>query len=397
MSIVNDPMVKTFFQDRSLAENTKERYKRELKIYFNFIEKTPSETILGYENEEDERVRMRERKIKSDLLSFKDYLSSTKWSDNTIRGNINTVKSFFKNFEIELPQMKMPRMTPRNENINDIPNREHIATALKFANQKYSAIILLMASSGMGASEILSLKYSDLLKSLEDDIKIPKRKQLDIEYLTDLVEEKGNIIPTWRIIRIKTNSPYVTFSTPESLDAILTYLKIDPPIRKDVKLFRAQHNAVGSMNRINFHNYFHELNDRCGFGKNGRQVFMRSHALRKFAASMMYKTGIPQLSIDFFLGHKIDSTTEAYFKADTKSLKKQYFTCIKALSIRDTEPQIIKDNDLIDLEAKMKENDLAHKKEVDKLMGLITDLYKEKGIDINKPSKTIEDYDPGDE
>ena len=51
--------------------------------------------------------------------------------------------------------------------------------------------------------------------------------------LIEIVEEKRLknqlMIPTWHITRIKTEMSYVTFSSPESLTAILDYLKTDHP------------------------------------------------------------------------------------------------------------------------------------------------------------------------
>jgi hypothetical protein len=43
------------------------------------------------------------------------------------------------------------------------------------------------------------------------------------------LKENDLIVPMWKLYRGKTGTSIITFSTPESLEAILYYLKLDPP------------------------------------------------------------------------------------------------------------------------------------------------------------------------
>jgi hypothetical protein len=136
--------------------------------------------------------------------------------------------------------------------------------------------------------------------------------------------------------RIKTGMQYTTFSTPESLTAIINYLIKYPPINIESPLFRTD--RTNNPTKPNtFASYFYRLNITCNFGKPDRFSFLRSHAMRKYLATTLYKIGLPQLSIDWLLGHKIDKTTNAYFKNDISKLKEQNITCIPDLSIEDVE------------------------------------------------------------
>ncbi len=81
-------------------------------------------------------------------------------------------------------------------------------------------------------------------------------------------------------------------------------------------------------------------------------------SVRKYFATTLYKVGLPQLSIDWFLGHKIEKTTAAYFKMDTESLKNQYIKCIKDLLIEQLEIKTLDSEDkkrLSELESKYEE------------------------------------------
>jgi hypothetical protein len=48
---------------------------------------------------------------------------------------------------------------------------------------KIQAIIILIASSGMGASEIISLSINDHIKSLEDYTQLPLESIVSVMYL----------------------------------------------------------------------------------------------------------------------------------------------------------------------------------------------------------------------
>jgi hypothetical protein len=126
------------------------------------------------------------------------------------------------------------------------------------------------------------------------------------------------------------------------------------------------------------------LNEKCGFKKPYRQSYFRSHALRKLFATTLYTKGLPQLSIDWFLGHKINSVTESYFKTDIKSLKEQYISCIEDLSIEDTEVRVLESSDA-KLLSELQVKDVKHEKDIQELKELVEMLQDQK--EVQKPPK----------
>jgi integrase len=353
MDIKNDKLMKIFIQNRELKPNTIKRYYHALTLYSNFLNKPPSEWITEAEDEEEERLRMRRRKIKSYQLDFRDFLHLKDYSQQTVSTIMISVRSFYKEFDIEQPRMKIKK-GDKEEKLEDIPGKEEIKIALKYANLKYKAIILLMSSSGMGSSEIRSLSYSHLLESLQEYIEIPKIGMVSIDILTDLLSrnESKLIVPTWKITRIKTGKGYVTFSTPESITAIIDYLRIDPPLHRESPLFRKQYRDK-SITDAAFFKQFFDLNRKCGFGKPDRQAYFRSHGLRKYFTNVLFHKGISQLRIDWLLAHKINDTTESYFKRDINALKIQYIKCIPSLSIEDVEVHDLKSPEFIKVESEL--------------------------------------------
>ena len=56
--------------------------------------------------------------------------------------------------------------------------------------QNDRAIILIMASCGMGASEIISLSINDFIKSLQDYTQFPSDSIVSVDVLVDIIEKK---------------------------------------------------------------------------------------------------------------------------------------------------------------------------------------------------------------
>jgi len=69
----------------------------------------------------------------------------------------------------------------------------------------------------MGASEVTILTFKHLYKSTS--IKTYPETINQLEQL----KAKDDFIPTWKIIRIKKNREYTTFSSPESVKRIIIY------------------------------------------------------------------------------------------------------------------------------------------------------------------------------
>jgi len=147
--------------------------------------------------------------------------------------------------------------------------------------------------------------------------------------------------------------PYTTFSTYESIESILLYLKSSPAIEDDY-LFRSQQTDK-QIPQKTIGNQFNIINYRAGFGKVDRQIFFRSHNLRKYFTNVLHKNKVTKERIDWMLGHQIDSTSNSYFKSDTSDLKEEYTRCIKDLSMEKVEVRDLKSPEFIKVENELSE------------------------------------------
>lgn len=389
MDLKDDPLIKEYIQNHNIKPNTILRFTRGITLYSEFLDKTPEEWISEAEAEEENRIRMRRRKIKKYLLDFKDYLDSQHFSVLSVKTHMGSVRSMYHEQDIEVPRIILKRDT-RQELRDAIPTKENIRFAITMANPKYKAIIYLMTSSGMGMSEVISLSVGDFVKSLQDDIKMSKVNMFNIGELIEIVEEKRLknplMIPTWHIIRIKTEMPYVTFSSPESLTAILDYLKTDPPKTLEDPLFRT---GVNPTRHQTFCFYFQRLNNKCNFGKPDLQSFFRSHALRKYFATTISEH-ITKLKVDRLLGHRVDNQTNSYFKTNLPELKEAYIKAIPFISIGDTEIRVLESEDkklLTKLKVELESQSENSRLQAEQIAALQRQLDRKDEIEMLKPKE----------
>ena len=351
-NLYDDPCIKDFLNNRDLQPSTIRSYMHHIRLYCTHINLTPSQFIEEAEQQEHDRIMMRRRNIKSHLLSFKEFLQSQNYSPQNISVIMTVIRSFYREFEIDIPHIVVRKKEVSRQKLSDVPTIEHLRLVMKHCNPKYRAIISLMLSSGMGASEVLSLTYSDFLKSIETYL----NGSTDIGVIPDILGRNDTlIIGTWYVTRKKTSMDYVTFSSPESIEYIIEYLLSSPVKNKNNNLFRTARHQQTPLTYNAFKNYFARLNEVCNFGRYGRQNFFRSHSLRKLFASTLFKHKISKLNVDWFLGHRIDPISESYFKTDIESLKQEYSTVVQYLTIADVEVQVLQSEDKKKLHSMEKE------------------------------------------
>jgi integrase len=323
------------YLDRNLRAATRRHYRICMERYQTSTGLSCKELLEEAEMEEDTAVRLRSRKIKKYLRNHQKYLEDKGSTPESVKINLSVVRSFYKFFDIQLPSQRNKYQKGITITTEDLPGREDIKKALKFSNIKYQAIILTMASSAMGAGEVLSLKVKDLIKGLEDNVSLDNNGNLDFNETKRKIGLKENNVVTWQVTRQKTGYKYITFSTPEALEAILNYLESHPPSSNEDYIFRPRINK--RMVTKSLIEYFRKLNKRCGWDKVGKQAFFRSHHLRKFWANQMEKRALGYMNSRILMGHTgesiRDSTGAAYFKPDPNHLRHLYIQSMEAVMI----------------------------------------------------------------
>jgi len=333
IDISQDPKLKKYC--RKLSPTSKKAIIKRFKHYYKATGLTPTQAIIEADQEEEDQIRLRRRKIIQHLDELDEYLEG--YSENTIKNTIGTIRSFYIRNYIQLPPREntnhnIPSM--ESTTVEDLPGLNEIRKALSHSKPRTRAIILLMATSGMAQWEIRHLTFQDLINAIAKYTETTV-KELCTLYVTrpEWTQKIGPL--TWTITRQKTGRKYTTFSTPESFHEILIYLDSHPPLTNSVDeyLFRTRqgNHQIGERT---FSQTFRRLNSRCGFPvMENNQAYFKSHHLRKWFANQI-KKGVGYDNAQFLLGHVIrDRTRRAYLKADVNELYSLYYENMALLGV----------------------------------------------------------------
>lgn len=343
--------------------NTRKNYLRAMQDFTEWTKKTPEELINEAEKEIQEGILPRRRKIKVYLIGFRKHLQDRELAPITIKGELTGVKSFYRLFDIDLPTLpRLDKKARTLEKHNKIPTKEELQEVLKVCDPLEKAVLLVGASSGLSAEEIIKLKVGEFKEGYDPND--------DITILT--------------LRREKTGVNFITFLTPEASRAVLAYLK-----------FRGRTEKTGETRRLNQlkkQNVFSDSNflfirrhiydsflknesederrfDTDSFMKVYRFIsekaqkntpagdwnLIRSHNMRKYFNSALLNVGADSFFVEFTMGHTLDDTRSAYFRASPEKLKEIYkkyvpfLTIEKSLDITDSPDfkRIINENEVL--------------------------------------------------
>lgn len=144
-----------FCRNRNIKSSTKKGYDSALRLYENFQGKSIEDLFDEARLEENERIPLKDRKIKKRLIEFRTFLLNSNLSPNTSKTYFSKVKTFYLHFEFELPHLPQAKYDKIYEtNYLDLPTREHIHESLLISSIDLKAVILFMSSSGTAKAEL---------------------------------------------------------------------------------------------------------------------------------------------------------------------------------------------------------------------------------------------------
>ncbi len=359
----NDPLVIEWFNLTEIAENTRKNFLHGMRYYTEFIKKTPAELIEEAEAEIQDGILMRKRKIKSYLLTFREWLKNQGYAPKTIHSHMVAIKSFYKAFDIDLPQLtnkRQYRAVTTEENGKRL-EKYQIQEILKHANIRNRAIILTATSSGLAQADLLNLKVEDFKRGYNE----------------------ASLITTLNLRRTKTKYDFITFLSPEATLAVKDYLdwrNREPNakysnhpqvllayekrrVRSDKDYLFCKHDIPSKylktlnekdrkLNAQGLMDMFRELAKKTGLDTDsGHWQVVRAHNLRKFFNSALLNNGAEFFFTEFLMGHTVGSTQSAYYKADPIKLRDRYARYVPFLSLTDTEVHVIESEEYQKLKA----------------------------------------------
>lgn len=323
----NEDLVVEYIQTRDLSQNTHYTIRSKLNHYSNFQGLSLQELIDEADQEEEEGVRWKKRKLKTRLINYINYCKQY-MKISSVKTYLSVVKSFYYYHEIEI--YHLPPINHKNAEVSepitykDLPDKEIIRYAYELSIPVMRAVILFLASTGMSKVDALKLTIQDFIEATQE---YHNEDNID-DVLRELRQYEDSIIPTWNNRRAKTNKYYVSFNTPECTDEILNYLELrqsKEKLQSSDQLFKIS----GDYYTIQFQ----IVNDIMGLGKVGAYNRFRGHMLRKFHASNLKKAGMDRYQINVLQGKSNNSVDEVYFFEDIDKLKEDYIQYMDCLLI----------------------------------------------------------------
>ena len=279
------------------------------------------------EAEQDEQTihKPSKRRIKKRIQEYIYHLIDQDKQPTTIKQYISTLKKLYTTNEIEIPPIHLPKNNKIREGYEDLPTRQEITQAIQNSKTKMKATILLIVSSGMARNEACQLTIQDFKEATREYY---HKEPENVYELIKLLKKQKHIIPVWHIKRRKTNVNYITCNSPEAT----TYLIQSIEERQTKKVLTFEDKLLGfSEPALITHNFMH-LNDRLAFGRLATRRRFHPHALRSYFATTINSRGMPYLCAEFMLGHTVDSTRSAYYKAEPSQIKREYMRVVNYLS-----------------------------------------------------------------
>lgn len=214
--------------------------------------------------------------------------------------------------------------------------------------------MLIGVSSGLSANEISNLTVKNFKDGYDPNIGVT----------------------TLKIRRAKVQTDFITFLTPEASNAVLDYLKYrsrEPKFNNKQKLKVYEKQKINSDNNyllitrtvpaeylINKDEELRKLTPSAiikiyrnlseSVKKNtpeGDWNVIRSHGMRKWFNSTLLNAGADSFFTEFLMGHTLDSTRSAYFRASPEKLKEIYKKYMSFLTIQEeidieSNPEVIR-------------------------------------------------------
>jgi len=323
----SNDLFEKFCKDRNIKSSTQKGYESALNCYETFHNDSIQNLFDEARYEENERIPLKDRKIKKRLTDFRSYLLNSQLSPNTSKTYFSKIKTFYLHFEFELPHLQQAKYNKNYEtNYLDLPTRQHIHEALLISPIDVKAVILFMSSSGTAMAETLSLTVNHFVIASKE-----YHNGGSIDAILETLDKKNNVVPTFYLKRIKTNKYYYTFCSPEASSYIVKYLKT----RKDLKL----EDSLFDFSYSQLFSKFQEINDKMKWGFKGKYRFFRSHTLRKFHASNI---GLSAEYIDALQGRSKNEIHETYIKTNPSKLKEIYMSVMKNVLIFENGDNLVK-------------------------------------------------------
>lgn len=321
--IMEEQLFIDFCRERNLSPGSVDVYRHALKKYVTYNNMTLQELLDEADQEEEQRIRWKQRTLKHHLIDFRNHLINEGYAKETISGIMRRVLTFYRHHEIEIHHL--PRVNIQSVVEIRLPTRDDLQAAIDSSKPLMKAIILFLASSGMSKVDMLKLTIDDFITATG-----PYHNTNNINEAMNILKDTSNVVPTFALTRTKTNKFHYTFCTPEAVTSIVNYLysrkdKLTP----ESPLFKVSYQHL----TIKFEHLNEALN--LGVTMGNSYAVLRCHTLRKYHATTLRDDGLSIDIINSLQGKTKNKVDRAYYVDTPEKLKEMYMDHMNSLAIGD--------------------------------------------------------------
>lgn len=316
--------------------STRKNFTHGIAMYTEMLNMSPD--ALLDEAEAEMTLPARKRKLKNHIVAFREQLQKKGVSEHTIRSRLTAVRSFYNSNEILIPKIKFDKPTTIISN-DQVPTKEDLQDCISICDPLEKAVMLTGISSGLASNELRSIKIQQFYNGYDPETGITTLSNL---------------------YRQKTKVKFMTFLSPECSKAILEYIEYrNRPAKrpgilkqqqrekqyttKDSYLFivksvpdkylETRDEELRKMGENALFNLYKGISEKARKNTAKGYNFIRSHTMRKYFNSALLNAGCDAFHCEYWMGHQLNETQAAYFRANIQAQKELYKKYIPYLTI----------------------------------------------------------------
>src|SRR5665647_631353 len=337
-----DSFVVEWFDTINPSDNTKRHYLSAMQFYTEFTGKSPEELISEAEAEIKAGVLPRIRKIKRYLTGFRKHLQDSDLAEKTVQGYVSATRSFYSAFDIDIPKLQKSEKTVSvlEENV-PIPTKSDIQEALKTCDVMEKALLLVGVSSGLSSNEIIRLTVKQFKDGYDPETQITtlslRRQKVKFNFITCRSHEASQAVQDYLNYRNR--------KAKSSKEERYNQLEKQKVFSDNDCLFCKQHIPASFLKTKNdkerqltrgiMMKIYRTISEKaCKNSQDGDWNLIRSHNMRKYFNSALLNAGCDSFHVEYFMGHKLQSTQAAYFRASPEKLREMYQKYVPFLTIQ---------------------------------------------------------------
>lgn len=218
---------------------------------------------------------------------------------------------------------------------------EDLRAVLKVCDPLERALVLVGVSSGLSSNEIINLKVKDFKYGFDEKTNITtlklRREKTKVDLITFLSPEASQAVQDYLNYRNKTikteNERRLTVLDKQKVFSDNDFLFIGYYISD--AFLKSKDDKVRKLKTGTLMHIFRSISENAQKNATkGNWNLIRSHNMRKFFNSSLLNAGADSFFTEFLMGHTLDATKAAYYRANTEQLKKTYKNYIPYLTIQ---------------------------------------------------------------